>query len=107
MNQDQLRLAPKAWVHYYNSPVNATGKQYWRHVAAVYKGFRDVQFYLNGSSFGQTIIGGDQNVLSFPDRLGLGNNEVGLQLFGAMACVSIHEKALSQAEVAALMTVCP
>lgn len=106
-NQDQLNIGPKYPDHYYESQKNATGKQFWRHVAAVYRGYRDAQFYLNGSSFGQTKIFGNENLLALPDRLMLGNADHIKQFPGAMACVTIHEKALSQAEVAALMSLCP
>ena len=105
-NQDQLRLAPQKPEHTYYSAVNGTGKEFWRHVAVVYKGFKDVQFYLNGSRFGNTIIAGDQKVFNFPDRLYLGNHPK-FHFYGAMACVTIHEKALSQAEIEVLMETCP
>lgn len=106
-NQDQLRFAPNYNKHRYLSPVNDTGKQFWRHVAVVYRGFKDVHFYLNGSSFGQTIIEKEHDEINLPKRLYLGNDQNDDAFIGAMACVTIHESALTQAGVVALMSLCP
>lgn len=106
-NQDQLRMAPRFEVHAYISALNATGKQFWRHVAAVYKGFKDVQFYLNGSSFGPTLNSYNQDEILLPERQKFGNKISAKQFLGTFACLTIHEKALSQAEIEALMAVCP
>lgn len=106
-NHDQLfssRTYPEFQMF---TTINGKGKQYWRHISVVYRGFKDWQFYLNGSNFGQVSFYGDTTSLRFPNTLHLGSNLEDLQFFGSMACVSIHEKAQSQAEVMVLMKSCP
>lgn len=106
-DHDQLFLSPNYPHHVYKSTINGTGKEFWRHVAVVYKGFGDVEFYLNGSNIG--LISGPANEATWklPNTLKLGNAEQFLQFFGAMACVTIHEEALSKEEIKTLMEICP
>lgn len=104
-HQDRLkfRVGPD---HYYQTDTYATGRLSWRHIAAVYKEVGNAQFYINATSL--TLFKSPKTVPNYqPDSYTVGHSISGHHFMGSMACLTIFEKALSQADVAALMAACP
>lgn len=104
--QDQLQLY-LAKGHEYNSKKNNSMRLSWRHVAAVYKKAGDVQFYFNAHSLG--VLSSTTKTLRVdqPNQFNLGRFSSEDRFFGSMACLTIYERALTQAEVRLLMNECP
>lgn len=104
-HEDRLkfRVGPD---HYYQTDTYSTGRLSWRHIAAVYKEVGNAQFYINATSL--TLFKSPRAVPNYqPDSYTVGHSISGHHFMGSMACLSIFEKPLSQADVAALMDACP
>lgn len=102
-NRDQLQWSAN---HFLLTTINGTDRLEWRHVAVTYAGGSQYTFYLNANPWPiwVTIVGTLDRVN--PDVINFGHRDDS-HLRGSMACISIFEKALTQAEIRTLMVNCP
>ena len=90
------------------SHLNNTGRLEWRHIAATYNGIQKYSLYLNAYEWkiSKTIAG-----INFPsdfDIIFIGYYMKPAYRFkGAMACLSIFKRALTQQEIREWMQTCP
>lgn len=103
---DELHLRLQYPKHYYRAKMDAAANRYWRHVAVVYRGVDNVQYFLNATSLTLTEKDYRDTSVIKPSRFLFGRTSLASNNF-CMACLAVFERALSGAQLQDLMHTCP
>lgn len=106
--QDRVTFSNR---HTLKTKKNETGRLNWRHISGVYEGDKHYTVYLNGTRWpNESLSDEDANIDLRLEKINIGfhtDSETQYHFRGAMSCIAIFERALSEERIKEVMSSCP